>query len=211
MGTLTGTEVINGPAGVRAQLLDARQRGWNDDYMLAALNRAMRMLSFLKADAYTVLGNVEMVPGTDQQLPEGGIALLDITGNSYSGLRVTQVDMDILNETNRFWQVTNMQRDVAHFAADSRDPTRFNVTPPNDGTGEVVALYGAVPTKLGSLADTIVFVDTYEQVLVLLTMAEAYRRSTDRQDLVKTQALVNEVRLSLGLKAQSQVAVAPKG
>ncbi len=210
MGTLTGTEIINGDAGVRAQLVDARKRAWSDAYLLAALNRAMRYLSFMKADAHTILGPVPLIPGTDQSLPAGGIAVFNVTENRYSGLRVTLVDPELLDETNRYWPGVTGERDVQHFCADPRDPGRFQVTPPNDGTGEVTTLYGAVATKLTTLGDTIDFPDTYEEVLVLLTMAEAYRRTSDRQDLVKVQGLIQEARLALGLKSQSQVAVAPK-
>jgi hypothetical protein len=210
MGTLTGTTIINGANGVREQLLDAAKVVWSDNTLLHALAEAQRTICFWKADAYTKLTNVELDPGTDQALPSDGIAIMDITENTYSGLRVKIVDFDLLNETLREWPVTDRQRDVEEYCADPRDPRRFTVSPPNDGSGEVVTLYGAIPPDMTSLSDAITLADTYENTLKLMTMASAYRKNSKRQDLAKSAALTQEARQSLGLKSQSQVAVAPK-
>jgi hypothetical protein len=210
MGTLTGTQIINGPNGVREQLLDSAKVTWPDNTLLEALAQAQRTVCFWKPDAYTRREWVPMVQGTNQDLPDDGIALLDVSQNQYTGRRITLVDDELLDETNRFWPVTNIQRDVEHFSADPRNPRRFNVAPPNDGTGEVLILYGAVPPDLTSLSNTIALVDTYEYVLKCLTVAEAYRKNSKKQDLTKSAALIQEARASLGIKSQGQVAVAPK-
>ena len=207
---MTGTALINGPNGIREQLIDSRKVTWSDLTLLEALNEAQRTISFWKADAFTKLENRELVEGINQTLAEDGLAVMNVTHNVYSGSRVTLVDLELLEETNRFWPVTGMDRDVEHFCADPRDPRRFKVTPPNDGTGEVRVLFGAIPTPLAAIGDTIALPDSYEYVLKLMTMAAAYRKNTQRQDLSKTTALTQEARVSLGIKSQSQVAVAPK-
>jgi hypothetical protein len=210
MGTLTGAQIINGPNGVREQLLDTAKVTWSDATLLEALAQAQRTLCFWKPDAYTIRAFVPLVQGTNQDLPADGIALFDIGQNQYTGMRITLVDDELLDETQRFWPVTNVQRDVEHYSADPRNPRRFNVAPPNDGTGEVLIHYGAVPPNLANLSDTIALVDTYEYVLKCLTLADAYRKNTKKQDLTKSAALTQEARASLGIKSQGQVAVAPK-
>jgi hypothetical protein len=208
MGSLLASALINGPAGARTKLLDARKVAWSDDDLLASLNRAQRTICFWKVDSHTTVGNVELIEGIWQQLPAGGLAFFNAYQNSYSGERITLVDRELLEEANRF-PVAAAQRDVEHVTTDPRDTSRFLVYPPNDGTGEIRAFYGLVPPVL-ALGDAIALTDTHENTLILLTMADAYMKSGDRYDPAKSAALTQEARVSLGIRAQSQVAAAPK-
>jgi hypothetical protein len=194
----------------RTLLLDSAAVTWSAADLLLYSNEAQRTIAFVKPDANPVSGNLELDLGTEQVIPSDGVALLDITENTYSGLRVTQVDRELLDETNRYWPVTGQQRDVQHFAADPRDPRRYSVTPPNDGTGEVRATYGAVPAELTSPSQNITYPDSYHMVIVNLILSRAYQKNSKKQDLVKSSAFFQTAMAMMGVKSKAQIAVAPK-
>jgi hypothetical protein len=192
-------------------LLDALRRTWTRNDLLGYLNEALRATAFLKPDMYPVQAFVGLVAGIAQDLPPAGVALFNITHNEASGRSVSQTDLAILQEENRFWPAATKQVDIENFAADPRTPRKFYVFPPNNGAGSVFATYGAVPAPLtGSSGEAIPVPDSYQYALTCFVLAKAYAKNSKRQDLTKTASYTNEWRTSLGLKAQAQIAVAPK-
>lgn len=201
--------VIN---NVARTLLDTAFRTWTRDEHVANLNIAQRLIcGDYKLDAYPKRDFVTLVAGIAQDLPADGTALIDITDNEASGRSVTQTDLAILQEENRFWPAATQQTEVENYAADPRTPRKFYVFPPNDGSGSVRITYGAIPPELtGSSGENIALSDAYQYPIERIMLSLAFAKNSVRQDLSKSQAFINEARLALGLKSQGQVAVAPK-
>src|SRR5690606_15671956 len=201
--------VIN---NVARTLLDTAFRTWSRVEHVANLNIAQRLTcGDYKLDAYPTRDFVTLVAGIAQDLPADGTALIDITDNEVSGRAVTQTDLAILQEENRFWPAATQQTEVENYAADPRTPRKFYVFPPNDGTGSVRVTYGAIPAELtGSSGENIALSDAYQYPIERIMLSMAFAKNSVRQDLSKSQAFINEARLALGLKSQGQVAVAPK-
>lgn len=192
-------------------LLDTARRTWSRTELLGYLNEALRATAFVKPDMYPVRGFLTTAAGIAQDLPADGVAIIDITDNESTGRTVTQVDLTLLQEENRFWPAATQQAEVENYAADPRTPRRYYVFPPNDGTGSVRVTYGAVPAALtGSSGEDIPVPDSYQNALTNFVLAKAYAKNSKKQDLTKTSAYMNEWRLALGLKSQAQVALAPK-
>lgn len=194
---------------VATTLLDEDGIAYPASDLLGYLNEALRTTAFVKPDMYVLQTSVSLVAGILQTLPAVGIALLDIPQNA-SGRVVTQVDLALLDEANRFWPRGTQQAEVEHFTADPRTPRIFKVYPPNDGTGVVEMMYGAVPAALTSAADEIPVPDSYQYALTCFVLSKAYGKNSKKQDLVKESANMQAWRQALGLKSQAQVAVAPK-
>lgn len=201
--------VIN---NVARTLLDTAFRTWSRAEHVANLNVAQRLIcGDYKLDAYPKREFVTMVAGIAQDLPADGTALIEITDNEASGRSVTQTDLAILQEENRFWPAATQQTEVENYAADPRTPRKFYVFPPNDGSGSVRITYGAIPPELtGSSGENIALSDAYQYPIERIMLSLAFAKNSVRQDLSKSQAFINEARLALGLKSQGQVAVAPK-
>lgn len=201
--------VIN---NVARTLLDTAFRTWSRAEHVANLNVAQRLIcGDYKLDAYPKREFVTMVAGIAQDLPADGTALIEITDNEASGRSVTQTDLAILQEENRFWPAATQQTEVENYAADPRTPRKFYVFPPNDGSGSVRITYGAIPPELtGSSGENIALSDAYQYPIERIMLSMAFAKNSVRQDLSKSQAFINEARLALGLKSQGQVAVAPK-
>jgi hypothetical protein len=205
--SITAADVLD---SARLTLIDSAQTTWSQAELIGYLNEALRATSAAKADFYTIRENIEMDAGALQELPAGGVSLIDIFENAYSGIPVTLVDKELLDECNRFLAPEDRERDVQHFTADPRDPRRFVVTPPNDGTGEVRSVFGAVHPEIATADDDLLVNGIYQPVLIDYVLHRAYAKNSKRQDLTKSGYHKQQWGQALGLKSQSQAAIAPK-
>lgn len=205
MGTIVVQDTID---KVRLDLVDEEAVTWTDEDLIAGYNEACRQIVTVKPDSYVLTEPISLTDGTVQSLPDGGTEVVDIFQNVDSKRRVTLVDLELLDETYRFWPAGEESTDVIHYCYDPRDKTQYRVYPPNDGYGAVLASYSAIPDPVTYL-DVIPFLDHYEPGLVLLIMSIAYRRNTQRQDLVKAQGYFQQGMQLLGLGAQAQAALSP--
>jgi hypothetical protein len=155
---------------------------------------------------------VGLVAGPVQLMPDDCISLLSIYYNVTSGEIINQVGLDLQNQSNRSWPATAQAEDVAEYMTDVRNPRRYLVYPPNDGTGSVMMLYGAEPPTLvaGAPSQTINIPDTYQNALWAYTCAMAYAKNTKRQDVAKSNTMMAMFNQFMGLRTAGQVAVAPK-
>lgn len=206
--TFTVADVVS---SARYTLLDpAPAVTWLDAEMIEYVNEALEATSAVKTDLYIVRENLEMVAGSLQELPANGIALVDILENTYGGGPVSVVDKDLLDACNRFLTAADQEREVEHFTADPRDPRRFLVSPPNDGTGEVRAVYAIVHPAVTALADEVNIDSIYKPVLIDYVLHRAYSKNCQRQDLTKSSFHMQRWGQALGLNTRSQAAIAPK-
>jgi hypothetical protein len=190
-------------------LLDTAHRTWPEDELIGYLNEALRATAFVKPDIYTLEIPFALAAGIIQTLPADGTALIDVPRNSPAGRVVTQVDKSLQDEAYRFWPSATQEPTVEHFTADPRNPLRFSVFPPNDGTGVVDLVYGAVPPQINYAAEEMSVPDSYEHILVNFVLGKAYEKNTKRQDLTKASGYIAQWRQLLGLKSQAQIAVSP--
>jgi hypothetical protein len=160
---------------------------------------------------------VPLISGFKQELPDGtnpdlprGIAVLDIDDNENSGRVCVLVEKELLDAENRFWPQATRMPDADCWAADPRDPRRFDVSPPNDGSGSLAVLYGAVPPRLADGTETLALGDQYKLAGVTFLLFRAYAKNSKRQDLGKSQGYWSQYLNILGIKSTAQVAVAPK-
>lgn len=204
--TTTTASIIS---DARSTLIDDNAATYSDVQLLGFQTDAERLVVFYKPDAYPRRRFIPLVPGTNQELPADGIALMDISQNELSKRSATIVDKELLDHENRFWQAATGEVDVQHWCADPRDPRRFDITPPNDGTGSILTLYGAVTPDL-TLGGNITLVDSYKYVLYAFTLHRAYAETSRKGDTVKAEYWLQKGLQALGIKSAAQVQVAPK-
>jgi len=191
-------------------LLDTAHRTWPLAELLGYLNEALRATAFVKPDMYTVEEAFTPTVGVLQNLPSDGVAFMDITQNLIGRKRnVTQADEGLLEEANRFWPAATPQAEVEHFTADPRNPRRFRVFPPADGTGSVQILYGAVPPTIVYDTEDIPVPDSFQTALLDFVLSRAYAKNSKKQDMAKSSFYRQAWAAALGLKSQAQIAIAP--
>jgi len=195
---------------VATTLLDPLHDTWSFDELVGYLNEGLRATASVKPDMYIIEEFVTPTAGIVQTLPLGTVGLFDITHNA-DGRVVTLVDKALLEEANRFWPRATQQAQVEHYTADPRDPRRFTVFPPNNGAGSIWVIRGAVPPVLtGSSGEELVVSETYQNILANFMLHKAYAKNTKRQDLAKSGSYYSMWGQGVGLRATSQVAVAPR-
>lgn len=202
----------------RNTLIDVNDVEWTAAEKLDYLNAAITAVCDLKPDAYTVQEFVGLAAGALQSLPEDnqvgspqlplGVSLLDVTRNA-TGEPINQVGRDLLN-ANSNWFGATPTKVVKEFVADMRNPTRFFVNPPNDGTGSIEIFYGAVPDRLGSESDLILLRPYYESALWAYVVSCCYAKNTKRGDLAKSAAFMQTFTQFIAARSPAQAAVAPK-
>ncbi len=194
----------------RATLIDDNAATYSAAQMLGFVSDAQGLVCVYKPDAFTKHEFVAMAVGTDQELPADGTQFMDATANEVTSRAATQVDKAMLDTENRFWRRATGERDVQHWCASAKDPRRFDIMPPNDGTGSLRVLYSATPPALTAPGDALVLVDTYKYPVYAFTLHRAYAENSRKGDTVKAEYWLQKGLQALGIKSASQVQVAPK-
>lgn len=208
MGTLLASSLI---AAARITLLDPSPgTTWSDATLLNMLNAGQRNAAELDASRYTLRQALDMVAGTLQTLPAGGTALIRLDSNVTSGRPVRLVDSAMLDAATTYWPGLAQTSEVREYCTDTKDPRRFRVNPPNDGTGHVIGLWSATPPPVAAVGNAITLEDTLELALIHFMLSEAYAANTKRQDLAKTTFYRQSYEKQLGINVQTKAAVAPK-
>lgn len=196
--------------GARLTLIDASKVTWSDGELVGYGNEAIRTICHVKKDAYTRREYIPLVAGIKQTLPAGGIAVLDGGPNEGSGRICTLVDRELLDAENTFWPAATQETDAQHYAADPREPTRFDVTPPNNGSGSVQFLFGAVPLTDIAYGEAIPIADTYQRAIECFILSRALSKRTRRMNPVAAADYMQQFNQLIGLGSNAQIAVAPK-
>jgi len=183
--TIAASVPINRAAST---LLDPAHVAWSAAELLDYLNAAQRAVVQLKADAYTKIAAIPLVAGVDQVLPSDGLSVINLYRNTVSKRVVKQVGFESMNSWATDWAAETPRADAYEWMADQRQPMRFQVYPPNDGTGSLTGVYGAMCPVLASSADNIGLPDSYEPALYNGILHFAYAKNSRRQDLQKSAA-----------------------
>lgn len=183
---------------------------WNDARLLALLNEGERSICLVKPEAYSIAGSLTMVAGTQQAIPSGGTAILDLYENVATKRRAIMANRKQMDLMDPLWAGATAAAEVVFWMADQRDPTRFHVSPPQTGGNQIAALYGITPTPIASTANNINLLDVYEAALKAFVLSQCYAENTDRQDTAKATMYGNEWKQLIGLRTASQVAASPE-
>lgn len=207
MGTILASAIIS-PA--RSILLDPDADWFSDADLLAALNRAERRILLIRPELNNSRVTLELDAGVAQVLPTNATALLDIYQNTASKRRARQTSRAMLEHLNDRWSAATGQTEVIHWTADLRSKLRYDVYPPNDGTGQLEALIGTVPTAIASTSGAINLNDIYETPLLCYVLFEAFSVNSEKQDVAKAVSWENRGSQLLGMNAQTGATLAPK-
>jgi hypothetical protein len=171
-------------AQVDTVLLDTAKTRWPDAEKLEYLNDGQRQIVLYKPDAFVVNDVYLLDSGTLQGIPDGtnsyqnastqtldeGIALIKVVRNMGAdgltpGAVISKIGADFLDQYNPDWHSDSEVAAVKNYVFDEDDPTRFYVSPPNDGTGYVEAVYSALPSDVGAVGSAITLSDFYRDAL----------------------------------------------
>lgn len=124
------------PEGIR--WTSAELVGWLNEFYQAAVQ--------VKFDAFAVNEELELVPGTRQQIPSNGVRLIDVVRNTVGRqMAVRVIARKTLDSMRRAWHSDPESLEIELFVYDDLDPTRFYVYPPAMEGARLEIIYSALP------------------------------------------------------------------
>lgn len=208
MGTILASAMIS---SVRTGMIADPDADWfSDSVLLGFLNRAERHVLLVRPELYTVRTTLALAAGSQQTLAASATALLDIYKNVVSKRRCRQTSRAMLEHLDATWTADSGVVDALHWTHDTKDRLRFEVYPPNDGTGQLDLLQGAVPDAIPSTASAINLNDVFETPLLFLVASYCFSIDTEKRDTAKAVSYENRAMAQLGVNAQIQLGLSPK-
>lgn len=143
----------------RAEIIlqDTTNVRWSESELIGWLNDGQREIVLLRPSANTINSAVQLVAGTKQSLPAGGLQLVKITRNmgttgTDAGNMISsalQMDMDAVNPN---WHSEAAKAIVKNYIYDERDPRVFYVYPqqPSSSRGYVEMVYSKPPVNVST-------------------------------------------------------------
>jgi hypothetical protein len=188
-GTLTGANIIS---RVQDTLQDTTSVRWPEAELLRYINDAQREIVNLRPESSSTHSNVQLVTGTEQTLPSGGLRLIKVvrgmngTSTSATGLRAIRlVNVDILNTQEPDWHNPSVSGDSAHgtvpkhYIFDEDDPRKYYVYPGVAGTAYVEIVFSASPTDLANTSAVISVDDIYANAIIDFVLYRAYMKDAE--------------------------------
>ena len=220
MGTLTGANIIS---RVQDTLQDTTSVRWPEAELLRYINDAQREIVNFRPDASATHANIQLITGTEQDLPSGGLRLIKVTrnmsgtaSNSTGGRAIRIVDVDILNTQEPDWHNPSVSGDAAHttiakhYVFDNDDPRKFYVYPGVAGNSYVEIVYSAAPTDLGSTSATISVDDIFGNAIIDFVLYRAYMKDAEYAgNAQRAQSHYQLFGASIGQGGQAQVLLSP--
>lgn len=175
MGTVTAQALINSAAFV---LEDTGNATWSRAELLGWLNEGQAQTVVYAPGANTVRANVPLAAGTHQTLPSDAMVLMDVPRN-VNGPAVRMVSRELLDAGPYDWHTAPATTTVKNYVYDPSDQYTFYVFPPNNGSGQVVAVYARIPARLTNETQSIELDDSYEAAVLNYMLFRAYSKDTD--------------------------------
>ena len=188
-GTLTGANIL---ARIKDILQDTTSVRWPEAELLRYINDAQREIVNYRPESSATTANIQLVAGTKQSLPSGGLRLIKVTRNmsdtsgGATGKRAIRiVNVDLLNTQEPDWNDPTVSGDAAHgttvkhYIFDEDDPKNFYVYPGVSGNAYVEIVYSDSPTDLGNTSAVISVDDIYANAIMDYVLFRAYQKDSE--------------------------------
>ncbi|OWY39338.1 hypothetical protein CEK28_08440 [Xenophilus sp. AP218F] len=189
-------------------LSDPTNITWTRKELLVWLNAGQRAIVVIRPDACCRNEWVELSGDGRQELPAGGLALIDVVRNAMYQA-VTQVSRATLDANNRDWHKEVPTKNTLHYVFDPRYPRYFYVFPrPESGTG-IELVYSTAPTPCLKESDSIAIPDTYANALIDYMVYRAFSKAGEAANANAAAAYYQTFKDTMGVKTQTDQAFAP--
>lgn len=182
---------------------------WSVDEFMRFVNDASQAIVMMKPSAYVLRESRTLTAGVVQQAPAGALQVIDVPRN-VGGRAIRRVDRDTLDAGHPDWVTMTPSATTRQVMFDPRDPLRFSVYPPSDGTGSLEVVYSAEPPEVTGLDEALPLPRTY---LAAYTDYALYRMYSKDADYAANRDLATwyfqSFAQSLGVRIQTQTKYAP--
>lgn len=203
---------------VRGDLMDSGAGRWVDARMLQLVNSAQLMVVMARPDANAIYQAVQLIQGTKQALPTGGLRFLDAirnmgSGGATAGNAVRVSERSAMDAAVPGWHAAASSTTVTDVFFDNRFPRSYWVYPQIPAAPQVWLEIGfsKAPTKITDpAAGTLEIEDIYYEAVRMWMLHRAY--SQNQQSQVARQRAGEYERsfyAALGLKGPLDAALSP--
>lgn len=188
---------------------------WPKDDLREWLHDGELAVCIQKPNAFVTNGNVQLVAGTKQSLPDTGNTFMEMTRsmgvNGMTPGRVPRfIPKKILDEQNPNWHKNAVVSEPIHYTFDNRDPKHFYVYPPQPAVNPVKAevVYSDTPPPLATDDNATINLDAiYGPPLINYVVYRAYAKDTSYAGNTERAAMYLKMFYDLlGAKATAEVA-----
>lgn len=177
---------------------DATSYRFTDDALVLCVNRALKRVATLRPDLFTTIGTITLVSGIVQTVPNYGriVEVFGVTG----GNAITESKRETMDGLTPTWRAAATSTPNT-WMRHSRNPSKFFVSPPSNGSGTLDAEYTIAPPTV-ALTDAIALSEMYHPVVVDMTVAEA--EWSDDENVLNQRAEASYKRAKDALMAEMQ-------
>lgn len=183
-------------------LEDSGYTRWSQAKWIDYFNSAIKEVCRFKTDAYVVRGNVTLVDGNIQSLPDRGYHLIrpvrNMGGGTVPGKGIRYTSLDAQSDFDVDWYEQENAIEVDDVFYDSRHPTEFWVSPPAPAY-VIEIIYAATPAAV-TLTDNFPLLDIYEMPAIYFAKAYAHQANRNDVDMAKANAFFELGFSSLGVQ-----------
>lgn len=194
-----------------ALLNDEEYVRWEESELLEWLNDGQRAVAKgPSTDAYVVRDNITAIEGAVQNLPSGAIRLVDVVKDVSTGQSIDQADYAITNMMYSAWREQAAGTAEVYFY-DERNPTQFELYPPQSGGEVIEVVYNAQPGD-ATISGNISISDMYADSLIDYVVYRALSKDTEDSsaELGRATAFYRAFLLGIGHKEAADVQVEPR-
>lgn len=181
---------------------------WKDATLLAGLIEAERAIVHLRHDAYTEALAFQSAGTTQNELPAGSVAVIDVrrnlgTAGTSPGRMIRRTALEWMDMADPDWHVAAPAEEAMQWMFDDRDARRFYLWPPVVGYVEVI--HSVLPPVLED-DDPINLEDIYVPALRAYVVYYAFAQDTDNStnDALATKWFEQFIFLVTGKKAAEE-------
>ena len=183
---------------------------WEESELLEWLNDGQRAVAKGPAtDAYVLRDDITAVTGTVQSLPSDGIRLVDVVRTSAGGA-IQQSDYAIVDMLSSAWRAA-ATGPAENYFYDERNPTQFEVYPPQVGGEFIEVVYNAQPGD-ATISGNIIISDMYADSLIDYVVYRGLSKDTEDAsgELVRATAFYKAFLVGVGFKDEVDDANQPR-
>jgi len=161
--------------------LDSDNYRYPDNELLGWVNDGQRAAVVLKPDVSIKEEDFVPAEGTRQQLPAGGLVLVDVLRHAATGAAVTMVEHELLDRFYPGWRNASKAAAAKNFCYDIRNKKQFDLYPPSIGGAAAthVIAYVKEPADIATTADPIELDDVYSVALTDYVLYRAFGKDTE--------------------------------
>lgn len=196
---------------VAALLNDEEHIRWKEDELLEWLNDGQRAIAKGPAtDVYVLRTNIEAVAGTVQSLPSDGLRLVDIIKNVSGGGAIHQSDYATVDVLSNSWRAASAAAAENYFY-DERNPTEFELYPPQSGGELIEVVYNAIPGD-ATINGDVTINDMYADSLIDYVVYRGFSKDTEDSspELARATAFYRAFLIGIGYKDATDAAIEPR-